>query len=400
VPGRDDLQAEADVTDDDTGGRRRRLLRNALVGAERHIDARRRRHVAGRPAEELRIVPYIGHGSPARVVVRGRVVDDPEPPEALPGESTWSTARRTMARFATHEVPGAPVRVTLGRASVEVRTDDEGYVDVHLDDPGQVATVRGWAEATIELAEPFRGRTPGPDLTVGAPVRMTGPGDDVGVISDIDDTVLVTGAQRLGDMLRTTVTGSALTRTPFAGVAELYRAVAEPDRARPRPVFYISASPWNLHGFLTAFLRHREIPLGPLLLRDLGIDEITFVSRTQREHKRARIREVMQLHPHLRFVLVGDSGEHDPEVYAETVEDFPGRVLAVWIREVRVESSDRRVEAVAPRFEGAGVPFLLAADSDTAAVSAARLGLLDDAAVARVRAAVAASRTLNPLTGA
>ena len=86
-----------------------------------------------------------------------------------------------------------------------------------------------------------------------------------GIVSDVDDTVLQTGVQRLGQMLRQTFTGSALTRTSFPGAPELYRDLA----GAANPVFYVSSSPWNLHAFLIAFLRHQRLPLGPVLLRDL-----------------------------------------------------------------------------------------------------------------------------------
>lgn len=101
---------------------------------------------------------------------------------------------------------------------------------------------------------------------------MPAPDVDLLVISDIDDTVLETGAQRLLDMIRVTATNSALTRTAFPGVPELYRAMEAWPDGPSRPFFHVSSSPWNLDGFLRGFLTHREIPLGPLL-RDLGIDE-------------------------------------------------------------------------------------------------------------------------------
>lgn len=372
-----------------TASRARALLHRLALGAERRVDEVRRRRDADRVPEHLRIVPYLGHGTTAEVVVRGRVVDDPEPPEALPGESTWASVRRTIARFETDELRGVPLRVTFGDAVVETVSDEEGYLDVRLTAPGPVPTTDGWARATVELAGPFRGLDPADAHVVQAPVRMTDDDADVGIISDVDDTILETGAQRFLDMVRTTITGSALTRTPFAGVAELYRALATPDDGPRRPLFYVSSSPWNLHGFLTAFLRHRSIPIGPLLLRDLGIDEVKFVKAGHGRHKLGRIGEVMELHPTLRFVLIGDSGQHDPEIYAEVVQRFPGRVVAVWIREVRLDPADGRVERVEPRFREAGVPFLLAADSDVAAASAGRLGLLDEAAVDDVRRAVA-----------
>jgi phosphatidate phosphatase APP1 len=199
-------------------------------------------------------------------------------------------------------------------------------------------------------------------------VRVPGPGARFGLISDIDDTILETGVQQVGRMLRQTLTGSALTRSPFPGAPELYRDLA----ADHNPVFYVSSSPWNLHAFLLAFLEHRDFPLGPVLLRDLLGGSS---GRVGREQKHGRIREVLELHPTLPFVLIGDSGERDPQVYADIVREHPGRILAVYIREVRLDPGDGRVEAVSSAWSP-DVPFVLAADSDAVRRHATGLGLL------------------------
>ena len=115
-----------------------------------------------------------------------------------------------------------------------------------------------------------------------------------GVLTDIDDTILQTGVQRAGHMVRQALTGSALTRTPFSG------ALPRPC-SRGNPVFYVSSSPGNLHAFLVAFLRHRAFPLGPVLLRDL------LGTESGREQKAGRIEGVLDLHPDLPFVLVADT---------------------------------------------------------------------------------------------
>nr|WP_274387470.1 App1 family protein [Salsipaludibacter albus] len=189
-------------------------------------------------------------------------------------------------------------------------------------------------------------------------------------------------------MVRVTATGSAVTRTPFPGVAGLYRALETGTGGPRRPFFYVSSSPWNLYGFLTGFLRHRDIPLGPLLLRDLGIDETKFVKSSHGDHKLVRIREVLELHPTMPVVLVGDSGQHDPQIYAQVVAEHPGRVRAVWIREVRLDPGDEKVERLGPRFDEAGVPMVLAPDSTAFAEHAVELGLVPPEVAAAVARAV------------
>ena len=335
-----------------------------VLGIERAWDRARLRRAGDSTPKDFRIDAYGGHGSGAEgVVVRGRVLDDPVPPEAAEGEGVRAAVRRTLRHFVTDELPGVPLRVAVAGATVETVTDPEGYFLVRLrPEPGALTAPS--SRGTVELAGPYRGLTEPHTTTFEVSVP---PADArFGVISDIDDTILETGVQRVGQMVKQTITGSALTRTPFAGAPELYRDLA----AGVNPVFYVSSSPWNLHSFLIAFLEHRAFPRGPVLLRDLlGTIE-------GREQKSVRLHEILDLHPDLRFVLIGDSGEHDPQIYAELVRDYPGRVIAVYIREVRLDPGDGRVEQVSESWSDAAVPFVLAADSDAVRRHAAGIGLL------------------------
>ncbi len=336
--------------------------RRWVIGIERAWDLARLRRAGSRPPAHFRIEPYVGHGGAAGLVVRGRVLDDPPPSEAVEGEGVGAAVLRMLRNFVTDELPGVPLRVSVAGVTAETVTDAEGYFRLHLR-PDPATLTRPWTRGTVELAGEYRGVT-GPHTT-SLEVRVPEPEARFGVLSDIDDTILETGVERVGRMVAQTLTGSALTRTPFPGAAELYLDLA----AGVNPVFYVSSSPWNLHTFLLAFLRHRGFPRGPVLLRDL------LGTSAGREQKEGRIREILDLHPDLPFVLVGDSGERDPEIYAEIVRAHPDRILAVYIREVRLDPGDGRVEKVSSTWAH-DVPFVLAADSDAVRRHAAGLGLL------------------------
>ena len=336
--------------------------RRWVVSLERAWDAARLRRAGSRPPADFRIEPYVGHGGGEGVVVRGRVVDDPAPAEALEGERVGAVVRRMVRHFVTDELPGVPLRIAVANASIETVTDAEGYFVARLR-PDADELSSPWTGGTVELGGEYRGLT-GPHVAT-LEVRVPDADARFGIISDVDDTILETGVQRVGRMIRQTLTGSALTRSSFPGAPELYRDLA----AGVNPVFYVSSSPWNLHAFVVAFLRHREFPMGPVLLRDL------LGTHAGREQKADRIREVLDLHPQLPFVLIGDSGEADPEIYADAVVSHPGRILAVYIREVRLDPGDGRVEKVSGAWSE-DVPFVLAADSDAVRRHATGLGLL------------------------
>jgi phosphatidate phosphatase APP1 len=309
----------------------------------------------------FRIESYGGHGGAGGVVVRGRVLDNPAPSRAAAGEGIGAAVRRSAQNFMTRELPGVPLRVTMDGSAVDAVSDDDGYFVVRL--PATAPPASPWATATVSLRGEYRGLTAADTASVD--IRVPDPAARFGIISDVDDTVIETGVQRAGQMVLKTLTGSELTREAFAGAADLYRDLAD----RVNPVFYVSSSPWNLHAFLTAFLEHHDFPRGPLLLRDL------LGTAAGREQKHGRIHEILDLHPDLPFVLVGDSGEKDPEIYADIVRAYPGRILAVYIREVRLDPGDGTVEQIEQAW-APDVPFVLAADSQAVRRHATTLGLL------------------------
>ena len=350
------------------------------VRLEERWDAWRVARRSVRPPEHFRIIPYMGHGSASTAVVSGRVLDNPEPAVATEGEGVWAATRRTIARFNTVELPGVPLRVGVGDYRVNTETDDEGYFQVRLE-TDMTGPGRGWAEGKVGLAGPYRG-VPG-GYEVGFLIRVPAPEAAFGIISDVDDTILHSGTRSFLSVLRNTVTGSELTRTPVAGAAELWRGLAAGETGPDEnPVFYLSSSPWNLYGFLAAFVEHRAFPQGPLLLRDLlGGDE----ERSHHSHKSERVDEILEFHPQLQFVLLGDSAQDDPDIYLGAVRRHPGRIIAVYIRDV---GRHRRSEILTR----ADVPFVVAANWTAAAEHAAGLGLIDSPVIRAVRQAVDCAR--------
>jgi phosphatidate phosphatase APP1 len=342
------------------------------------------------------IIPFIGHGSTTRARVGARVVlgreavgpsvipDDPERPEAAPSSPRRRRAvlRASLARFLTAEVPGAPVTIRPPGSRVEVHTNQDGYVDHEVQLPD---VAPGWLEVDLT----------GPDGSSAiARVLVVDPRARIGVVSDVDDTILDTGLTRGLEFLRATLLTDVHERTPLPGAAALYRALVEsPDRVR-RPIFYVSTSPWNLHEMLLQFVTMRGFPLGPLLLTDWGPSHAGLFRIGAQAHKIGLVRRLLGEHPQLKLVLIGDSGQEDPEIYATIARESPDRVAAIYIRHTTGVDLGRNaaVDRLAAEITAFGVPMLAADDSAAIAAHAAGIGLLDDVAVAAVRAELAAPR--------
>jgi phosphatidate phosphatase APP1 len=209
------------------------------------------------------------------------------------------------------------------------------------------------------------------------------------VISDIDDTIMETGVANKLKMLWRLFVEDAESRVPFPGVAALYRALhagASGDQANP--MLYVSRAPWGIYDVLDEFFARHGIPVGPVLfLREWGVSWRSPLPRKAEEHKRDLINNMLALYRDLPTVLIGDSGQHDPEIYRRVVDEHPGRVLAVYIRNVSREASRvGEIEELAKAVVAAGSSLVLAADSAAIADHAARLGLISAEAVPEVAA--------------
>jgi phosphatidate phosphatase APP1 len=169
---------------------------------------------------------------------------------------------------------------------------------------------------------------------------------------------------------------------PFPGVAAFYRALQSgTSLTGPNPIFYVSKSPWNVYDVIAAFLERQEIPMGPILLRDIDLVP-------ERETKGFKVREIEAIfgaYPHLPFILVGDTTQKDPEIYREVIRAFPGRVLAVYIRNVKASTArSMAVKRLADETAAEKVTLILADDTLAMARHAADQGWIDPAAIEKI----------------
>jgi phosphatidate phosphatase APP1 len=206
---------------------------------------------------------------------------------------------------------------------------------------------------------------------------------ELGVVSDMDDTVLQSEITSFVRAARLMLLENARTRLPFPGVAAFYRALERGHTGvRANPIFYVSNSPWNLHDVIADFLDAQQIPVGPMLLRDWDIGREMLGTR---EYKLTQIREILATYPTLPFILVGDSGQQDPEIYQTLVREFPGRILAIYIRNVSPHPErSQSIRALAEEVSAAGSTLLLADDTLTAARHAAAHGWISEDALSEI----------------
>ena len=340
------------------------MLSHTVIEMEERYDLlkyRLRERLGGR--DPLQILPYRGFGTQEALYLKGRVLEDKGIKAASERDSLWDNLVNMYKRFNSKEIPYARVSGAYQDVEQRVVTDEEGFFDVRIEPSGSLPADRLWHKVKLKLLEPQREGTGA--VEAEGHVLVPPPSAEFGVISDIDDTVLYTNATHLFKMARTVFLRNARTRLPFKGAAAFYRALMHGNRATAlNPLFFISSSPWNIYDLLSDFFQLQDIPLGPLLLRDWGITEDEFLPTRHGSHKFKSIRRILDLYSDLPFILIGDSGQEDPEIYCEVVGKYPGRILAVYIRNVsRSLGRADEILALAEEVARVGSTMLLAEDT-------------------------------------
>ncbi|MDO4259440.1 MAG: DUF2183 domain-containing protein [Actinomycetaceae bacterium] len=328
------------------------------------------------------VISFGGHGNQECARILGRVIM-----ERTDDQRQWLTRKRGWRQFFDAQVPRQPVVVTVGSARLIAHADRGGYIDVSLSGHGLAA---GWHTAWIQVLHPadlkalqhsgsgeaLHDATEGHPLPeageaialdntgdgstlrirAGRPVpvavRIVGEEETLGVISDIDDTVMVSMVPRLLVAAKYSFVDRVSSREAVPGMATFLHGLATqghtgdgedwdflpgkksdsaPFEPSTAPVVYLSTGAWNVAPTLKNFLERLGYPRGGLLMTDFGPSPTAWF-RSGREHKRRELSRLAQTFPHIKWFLVGDDGQRDPELYAEFAVKYPKHVAGIAIR--------------------------------------------------------------------
>lgn len=261
------------------------------------------------------MVPFAGYGGDGWVRVLGRVL-------ILPARSRRRSRRgetsgvRGWRAFLGIPVGYAPVTVTVGGRTQRVVADRGGVVDVRVD----ADLPPGWqtVQLAVEDGEP-----------VDARVFVVAPEIRFGIVCDVDDTVMVTALPRPFLAAWNSFVLDEHARQPVPGMAVLLERLS---RSHPgSPMIYLSTGAWNVTPTLTRFLERHLFPPGSMLLTDWGPTHDRWF-RSGRDHKRENLRRLAEEFPQIRWLLIGDDGQHDDEIYTRFTTEHPASVAGVAIR--------------------------------------------------------------------
>lgn len=311
------------------------------------------------------VIPYTGYGTTTRIRVLGRVLLTKTP---RPGSRDARLMLRREERvrgwrsFTSVPVGDVDVVVTAGGTEHVVKADRGGVVDAGVD----VELEPGWHTITLRTEH---------SETVDAPVYVVPPDARFGVVCDIDDTVMVTALPRPFLAFWNTFVLDVHARTPTPGMAVFLDHFAQQHPGAP--VIYLSTGAWNVAPTLNRFLGRNLYPQGPLLLTDWGPTHDRFF-RNGREHKEQNLRRLAGEFPDVRWLLIGDDGQHDEEIYAGFAREHPENVAAVAIRRLSpAEAVLAGGRANTPDTGPAEIPWVSAPDGAGLAEQLGRAGLIE-----------------------
>lgn len=307
-----------------------RRLATTCFGMWTHFSAKAAKSMNWIP----RVEPYVGYGTDefSRLICRTTYAPQGQsvrPVRAGIRQAFMVPAGHTRVRIGIDGVPVLTVQVgdsevfdmrdkSRERDSAFTFSDSQGYLDLLIE--GSLPPGMHDVAYTVENRRPVHSQL------------FTIPSDSpIGVISDVDDTIMVTDVPRLWNAVVNMLFRSPFHRRVVKGMPAFYQQlrVMLPDA----PFFYLSTSPWNVESSIRHLIRSNGYPQGPLLLRDFDPRPKTFVPSGV-QHKLEFAEQLMSDFPKMRFIMIGDDGQSDPKTYMRIVEQYPGRVAAIGIRQV------------------------------------------------------------------
>ncbi|WP_170234403.1 App1 family protein [Bizionia saleffrena] len=327
--------------------------------------------------DPLQIIAFQSYGTNTHFYLKGRALED----ENINLENkTWiNLLINSYKRLEVDEVRNTTLDIKLPNGKIlKTTTDNKGYFKVKAELVGleSLTNSEGWLPCQVSYSDVNIKRNIQNKNSFPAEILIPSSQANFGVASDIDDTILHTGVVSFlkWRLIINSIFKSALARIPLEGAPEFYHLLhrgISGDEANP--IFYVSHSPWNLYRYLKLFLKQNDFPKGPILLRNF---DSLFKKKTidEKPQKQKEIVNLLETYPNLPFILIGDSGEHDPDIYIEIAELYPDRIKAIYLRSVNHNKRMERVRGLLENYKT--TPVLLVESSKQAIAHARSIGFI------------------------
>ena len=297
--------------------------------------------------------------------------------------SPWQNTLSMIKRYSSDQIPDVEIEIAMEDKTFRSVSDENGYFKLKKRKITP-AIVNGalWkpytARAVIEDEDSLS------EISASSELIVPREENRFGIISDIDDTILVSHSTQTLKKLRLMLLRNAVTRKPFPGASAFYTALHNGySENEGNPFFYVSSSEWNLYDLLDDFCRFNQFPKGVFMLRELE-DGLFRSGRGNHEHKLEKIRMILHAFDPMPFVLIGDNGQKDPEIYLQINREFRGRLIVAYIRHISRRKT-KRIDDLSKAMKEGGTDMLLVRDTYEAALDAANRKLIAPSAGKDIR---------------
>ncbi|PQJ80616.1 App1 family protein [Polaribacter porphyrae] len=321
--------------------------------------------------DSLQIIVFQSYGTHNHFYTRGRALEDEK--INLESRNFFRLLINSWKRFESDEIKNTALTITLpNNFKIHTATDKDGYflVDETIEGLDKLANSEGWLYFEVSYTNENIKRKINNDNRFSGELLIPSKNAEFGVASDIDDTILHTGvvSKLKWKLLINTFFKSPFKRKALEGSSDFYSLLHLGKSGKnANPLFYVSHSPWNLYRYLEFFLTKNDFPKGAILLRTMK--NIFIKGKGEKPQKQKEIINLLKTYQKLPFILIGDAGEHDADIYMEIAKNHPNRIKAIFLRSVKSEKRITRIKKLIENYTD--VPFYMV-DSSKEAIEIAK----------------------------
>ena len=324
-----------------------------------------------------KLICFRGYGNTEELNLSGFLTEDKGLAKPTENTSIGENILAMLKRYASDEIPDVSIQIQAGEQTKFVKSNGNGIFECKIVNPQFKQSTRNkWISYHATVASDISENS----LNTSCAGEILIPGEEVdyGIISDIDDTVLISHSTKILLKLRLMLFRNSLTRKAFPGIEKFFQELRKGTNGKgDNPFFYVSSSEWNLYDLLEDFFDHNNLPKGVFLLRELESSIFKFWKSGSGDHmhKYRKIKELFEMYPNMSFVLVGDNGQKDPYIYERIAQEYPQQIKAIYIRTIR-KSKNEELNRIILNLKKNNIPLIPASKTDVAFEHAKKNGLV------------------------
>ncbi len=314
---------------------------------------------------------YRGYANEEELIVMGHVFKPTNKKDYSFEKKKFKNASSIIRLFRIKTQSNADVYLIHNNSTIHTKTLADGYFKFCL--PVDPNVGHGWIDYEVSIVHKQK--------TIAVKESYIRPKlGNLGIISDIDDTFLVSYTKNPFLKIYVLLFRNVNSRKVFEDVVSHYQALSSSgrtDNEEQNAFFYVSSSEWNLYNFIIKFTEIHRLPKAVLLLKDIktSLTDFFWSGRGDHNHKFEKIKHILEFYPNLKYVLLGDDSQEDPFLYEAICKIFPVNVIAVYIRQTGAKEKDK-VSIVMKNLETLNVSTCYFTHSNEAIQHSKKIGLI------------------------